>query len=421
MIPNSLPTTSDEQALRQRIDRGLSLVTVPLPHFAGLVRAVRVCLDERVPTMGVFASGRLVVNPRFAGALKDNELVFVLAHEIFHLALRTHDRAVGSDPLQFNQAHDYIINDILRGELGFAQVPAGGLDWPGARHMSAEEILLQMEESPQHRDRGIQRAGRAAGGGSQAETQGSGTGVPLSGDVLDERLERAWFPDEIASEQPEQREAVKAAAARALGLGRMMEVLKAQGRGADPGASSQLVTALRGMYRTPWELALQRWLESVAPGPRTFVRPSRRGGARTDVVLPGRKREGWILNVVLDTSGSMTEAIPVALGALAAFADAVAVDQIRLVQCDTAVTSDRFLLPEELARHEISGYGGSDLSPALRYLADDPNVEAVVVLTDGDIAYPPEEMPYDVLWIVPAYAIHEFHPPYGAVIAMQSP
>jgi hypothetical protein len=43
--------------------------------------------------MGVFASGRLVVNPDFAARLNDRELVFVLAHEMLHLALRTHDRA----------------------------------------------------------------------------------------------------------------------------------------------------------------------------------------------------------------------------------------------------------------------------------------------------------------------------------------
>ena len=193
-----------------------------------------------------------------------------------------------------------------------------------------------------------------------------------------------------------------------------------KGRGSDAGTSNQLVTALRGIYRTPWEMALQRWLESVAPAERTFVRPSRRGAERTDVVLPGRKREGWVLNVVLDTSGSMTDEIPRALGAIADFCDAVAVDQVRLVQCDTAVTSDRFLQPAEVAEHEVSGYGGSDLSPALRHLADDPRVEAVVVLTDGDIAYPEEEMPYDVLWVLPGRGPASFRPPYGAVITMQS-
>jgi predicted metal-dependent peptidase len=164
---------------------------------------------------------------------------------------------------------------------------------------------------------------------------------------------------------------------------------------------------------------LQRWLDSVAPGPRTFYRPSRRGADRTDLVLPGRKREGWILNIVLDTSGSMADVIPRALGAIADFGEAVGVDQLRLVQCDTAVTSDRFLMPGEVGRHQITGYGGSDMSPAMRHLADDPRVEAVVVLTDGDIEYPREPMPYDVLWVLSADGEPSFEPPYGAVIRMQ--
>jgi predicted metal-dependent peptidase len=178
------------------------------------------------------------------------------------------------------------------------------------------------------------------------------------------------------------------------------------------------VSALRELYRPPWALALQRWLESVAPGERTFTRPSRRGAPQAELVLPGRRREGWILNVVLDTSGSMTAEIPRALGAIAGFCDAAAVDQVRLLQCDAAVTADEMLAPLALAEREITGYGGSDLSPAMRRLAEDPYVRAAVIITDGDIAYPAEPMPYNVLWVLPAREAGRFDPPYGRVVAM---
>jgi predicted metal-dependent peptidase len=164
-------------------------------------------------------------------------------------------------------------------------------------------------------------------------------------------------------------------------------------------------------------MALQKWLESVVPGERTFLRPSRRGATQADIVLPGRKRESWMLNVVLDTSGSMTDEIPRVLGAVADFCDAVAVDEIRVVQCDTAVTSDTVLSPAELSAFEVRGYGGSDLTPAMRMLADDPRVTACLVITDGEIGYPPDEMPYAVLWVLPGQG--SFVPPYGHVISMQ--
>jgi predicted metal-dependent peptidase len=167
-------------------------------------------------------------------------------------------------------------------------------------------------------------------------------------------------------------------------------------------------------------MALQTWLEGVVPGERTFVRPSRRGADRADVVLPGRKRTSWMLNVVLDTSGSMSEEIPRALGAIADFCDAAAVDDIRLVQCDTQVTSDEVLTPSALAAYAVSGYGGSDLTPAMLALADDPRVTAAIVITDGDVTYPAEPMPYAVLWILPPHSTGGFAPPYGRVVTMQA-
>jgi predicted metal-dependent peptidase len=411
---NAVGTTrAEERALLERLERGLRMVTVPFPHLAGLAAATRLALDERVPTMGVFASGRLVANAQFVRRLKDKDLVFVLAHELLHLALRTHDRAKGADRMHFNYAHDYIINDILRAELGVTSIPAGGLDMPGARERSAEEILLAMRRNdPQVKTRVFE------GEAISARRMFGGEGGDDAGDVLGEPTEREWFPDD-AGDQEARAKAMKELSARALGLAAAMGRLRGL-RGHDAGASSQMVSALRGLYRPPWELALQRWLESVAPGERTFVRPSRRGAERTDVVLPGRRREGWILHVVLDTSGSMTHEIPRALGAIAEFCDAAAVDQVRLLQCDAAVTSDETLSPVELAEREISGYGGSDLGPAMQRLADDAHVRAAIVITDGDIAYPQETMPYEVLWVLPAHGNPAFRPPYGRVVSMDA-
>jgi predicted metal-dependent peptidase len=422
----SAPTTAAEDALQlKRIARGLRLLTVPLPYLSGLAAAVRFSIDNRVPTMGVFASGRLVANAQFTAKLNENELIFVLAHELLHLALRTHDRARGSHHLEFNYAHDYIINDILRGELGFQTVPAGGLDMPGARDKAAEEIVLDMRRNANN------LASRTAVFGGKPTTvarvfglpgQGRGNSkpgdsAPEAGDVLDERKERELFPADIERRKVEA-EAIRETAAKGLALAKAIGALKGV-RGVAPGTSSQVVTALRGIYRTPWETALQRWLDSVAPGDRTFTRASRRGAERTDIVMPGRRREGWVLNVVLDTSGSMDTEIPRALGAIADFCDASGVDEIRLLQCDADVTGDDRLSPSELTRFQVSGYGGSDLSPALERLAADPQVKAAAVITDGDIAFPEEPLPYDVLWILTPSGAMTFRPRYGRVVVMQ--
>lgn len=399
------------------------MVTVPFPHLTGLVAAARVSIDERVPTVGIFASGRMVANPGFVAKLKDNELVFVLAHEMLHLALRTHDRMRGSDPMQFNYAHDYIINDMLRAELGFQHIPAGGLDMPGARAKSAEEILIDMRKNAAKMPAktrvfdgesiSVRRLFEPGQGRKGSQKVDSGN----AGDVLEKSLEKQLFPDETA-QQDAQAEKMRELAERALSLAQAMGAMKGV-RGVGTGGDTQSVEALRGLYRTPWEVALQRWLESVAPGERTFTRPSRRGEACTDAVLPGRRREGWMLNVILDTSGSMSHEIPRALGAIAHFCDSVAVDQVRIVQCDTAVTADDSIVPAELAAFQVSGYGGSDLTPAMDHLSADPVVRAAIIITDGDIYHAQEEPPYSVLWVLPESAGLGFNPPYGRVVRMQ--
>jgi len=407
-------TTPADRTTLSRIVRALRMVTVPLPHLAGLAAAVRVDLDDRVPTMGIFASGRLVANPAFTARLSGDDLVFVLAHELLHLALRTHDRARGSGRLEFNYAHDYIINDVLRHTLGVSAIPAGGLDMPGARERAAEEIVLEMR-----------RTSNAATSRTQVwegmvttldQVLGAARQAPPGsmGDVLDAVREREMFPDDTADLAKRAR-AIRDLAIRSMALADALDAMR--GRGAEAGTSQQKVKALRGMYRPPWQLALQTWLEGVVAGERTFTRASRRGNDRCDVVMPGRKRYSWMLNVVLDTSASMSDEIPFALGAIADFCDVTGVDEIRLVQCDTVVTLDEVLSPSELAEYEVSGYGGSDLTPALMALVEDRSVTAALVITDGDINYPREPVPYAVLWALP-HSKTTFQPPYGRVITM---
>jgi hypothetical protein len=55
----------------------------------------------------------------------------------------------------------------------------------------------------------------------------------------------------------------------------------------------------------------------------------------------------------------------------------------------------------------------------MQALAGDANVTACVIVTDGDIVYPPEEMPYGVLWVLPEQAGAHFRPPYGRVVTLR--
>ena len=58
-----------DRKLLDKIREGFRRVGLAFPYLAGLIQQVQVQLDRRVETMGVFASGRLLVNPDFVRSL----------------------------------------------------------------------------------------------------------------------------------------------------------------------------------------------------------------------------------------------------------------------------------------------------------------------------------------------------------------
>jgi hypothetical protein len=400
----------------------LRLVCATLPHLSGLAAAVRLHVSDRVPTAAVSRGGRVLVNPHWFGSLSLSESTFVMAHELLHLCLRTHERGVGADGETFNWAHDYIINDMLAEELGQG-VPAGGLAYAGARHFSAEQMMQMIRSGKVPGPRRLPRSPMtiALQEAGLLPPQPLETAVPGSSDVLSPEMERELFPDDDPIQEEATRRKIERTADRSLRLGvlrEQLEKIESHGAATEEPPAEGLLGVLRSFYRPPWEMVLQQWLEAVAPGPRTYARPSRRGGDRTDVVLAGRRREGWTLHIVLDTSGSMVSDIPRILGLIAAFCEGVNITQIHVLQCDTRVTHDDWVDPEELARYPIAGGGGSDMSPAILHLALDDQVHAVLVLTDGAIDYPQQPPPYEVLWAV---TDDSFTPPYGRVLPVPPP
>lgn len=431
----------------EQLKKALHLVCVSLPHLSGLAQLIRVHTDLRVATAGIFPSGRLVVNPKWFSQLDLSESTFVVAHEIMHLAMRSHDRSTQSDFDLFNIAHDYIINDILAVALD-SPIPAGGLELDGARKVSAESLVQMLRkdsrfagetpQSPWNREvTAIQQSGRIVAvntaladavrksgmfdpveGGRVESRTGGETGSQVLCDVLPDNLENDWFPDSNPLERAKVRRKIEISARKALSLG----LIKAHAdeillRSTEPAEFESVVSAMRTCYRPPWESALQRWFETITPGARSYVRPSRRGADRTDVVLPGRMREGWTLHLVLDTSGSMWSELIKIMGVIASFCEGMNVDQVHILQCDVDVTKDDYVSPDRLYDYTIAGYGGSDMSPAMIQLARDPEVEAAIVLTDGCIEYPADAMPYDVLWVLTDKNT-SFSPKYGKIIPL---
>lgn len=417
----AVPLKFTNRAMRQA-KRALSLVSASLPWLSPLAYAIKLIPDPRFPVAAVTASGQVYFNPELFTKLPISDAAFVLAHELMHIALDTFSRqSEFDDPKIVNIAHDYIINDLLTKELG-RQPPLQGLFREGASKRSLEELVLELQKIAKAQSLLSPLGAALKEAGIEVPTsQLTAVQMPFPTavvlDVIPKELAGKLSPEAQPNSEGSVQE-IRTMAQTCVALKTASEHQNSRLRGTNPGEMTQFVEAIRDLYQTPWQMALQRWLESVSPGGRTWARPSRRAGDRADCVLPGRLREGWTLHVVLDTSGSMTHELPHVLGALAQFCENARVSDVHILQCDTEVTVDEWIACEELANYEIHGYGGSDMSPAMLRLADDPEVAAMVVITDGCIAYPRHAPPVEVLWVV---TNEHFQPAYGTRVYLQFP
>ncbi len=326
----SLSTPASDAVRKARLT--LRMACASLPHLSGVANVIRIVVDARVATAGITATGRLLVNPDWFNGIDLADASFVMAHEMLHLCLGSHDRGIGTEHAVFNWAHDYIINDMLADEFG-RRPPRGGLEYPGARDLSAERIITLMRggwvPSPAPLPRSTMRAALEDAGLLPETRRDLGPGT---GDVIPIQEERNLFPDADPASEQQARQRVSAAAAKALSLaklkGRLDEIERVRPPSA-PHDRTAVANAMRGLYAPPWELAMQNWMEAAAPGPRSYARPSRRDAGHADAVLAGRSRVGWTLHAVLDTSGSMQDQIARVLGLIASFCESAGVGQVQ--------------------------------------------------------------------------------------------
>lgn len=237
-------------------------------------------------------------------------------------------------------------------------------------------------------------------------------------ELISEEMEAELFPEE-ADEERENRQVAIEIWRETKMADDFIDRMK-RGKGNGGGNDREIVYATGKGYRTPWEAALQKWVDDCAPRCRTWARASRRLGERKDICLPGHRdsEEARRLVIVLDTSGSMYYLHGRVLGAIREFACAAGLREVRILQCDAALTKDEVVKVDDLDCFEICGYGGSDMSPAMLKLAEDHDVKSVLVLTDGEIMFPSEDrIPYRVTWGVTD--AEDFCPGYGELIKIK--
>ncbi|MET8815810.1 VWA-like domain-containing protein [Streptomyces sp. NPDC004549] len=344
------------------------------PYLADALFALHVVDDRSVPTMAVDPYWRCYVSPAFVARTPVEQLAGVWVHEVSHLLrdhhargeryAREHEAHGPGEPLRRNIAADFEINDDIYGD-GLPR-PAGAV-LPGLLNLPPD---LLMEE--------YLRTASLSGLTSDLAWLDCGSGA--------DGRERPWDlgPEGAFGLSRQQRDAVRF---------RVAEGIKGRPGSAPDGWRRWADEAFHPPQ--PWRQLLGAAVRSAASAPgvgenHTYRRPSRRSASVPGVVLPSLRRTPPRVCVVIDTSGSVSDAeLGSALLEVAAITRAVGGrrDLVSVISCDAAAGIAVPLCRAESL--ELIGGGGTDLrSGFARALRSRPRPDVIVALTDGQTPWP---------------------------------
>ncbi|MGK5545798.1 vWA domain-containing protein [Streptomyces sp. URMC 127] len=344
------------------------------PYLASALFALHTVESRQVPTMAVDRYWRCYVSPAFVDLTPVEELAGVWVHEVSHL-LRDHhgrsDRVARErgltgpgDRLRMNIAADFEINDDVFGD-GLVR-PEGAVE-PASLGLPAGELMEDYLRQF--------RLGTAMGDLAWLDCGSGADGV-----------EREWElgPGGAHGLSEQERDAVRFRVAQGI-----------TGRPGDAPAGWRRWAEEAFHPPQPWRELLGAAVRSAVSGSGagedyTYGRPSRRSAGVPGAVLPSLRRRPPRVSVVIDTSGSVSDAeLGSALLEVTAISRAVGGrrDLVTVVPCDAAAR-----IAHPLCRAEgipLVGGGGTDLRTGFaRALKTQPRPDAVVVLTDGQTPWP---------------------------------
>jgi predicted metal-dependent peptidase len=383
------------------------------PFFGVLSRALAIepRSDERA--FRLFADDRLAVNPLVVLRTPFPALAARLAHVALHAALGGFVRRGEREARRWNLAHDLAIDPLVRGAGLPLGLPAPPDELPPGS--SAEDIFAVLPQG-------------AAPGDDWCDL----SDAPTPDEPPPEAPAGASAPSPTSSNVEEQARAL----AWKMRLATALQEERASGCKTWGDVPAWIDEMIRATIEPPpnWTVVLQRSVSLLTRTERTWLRPSRRmsavaehAGHWPDVVsMPGRKvvLAGQLVAVV-DTSGSIDEStLARFLGAVASAATAEGLEEVRLMQADSEVTSDEIMTPAELLTEKVAirGRGGTSFVPALGRLIEEARrkVErfSVVYLTDleGMLPRSRDAKALDVLWVVTRKLRKK--PPFGTVVQM---
>ena len=375
------------------LQKAMAQLTLRHPFIASIALGLDL-VEDTTQTTGWTDGTRLGFNPEWVQALRAEQVLFFLAHEVYHVVFAHHLRRNGRDPERWNHAADHVVNLLLI-ENGFEPFGAVLAD---ARFtgMATEQVYeqLQLEEGYQ-----AMGPGEALDFGEVRDARGS-NGQDLTG------AERQELEAELR--------------VRVTQLSQQEAALQQFGTVA--GRSSKVASqALR--TSVDWRAALSDFVATVRTrDDYTWKRPNPRYILQ-GLYLPSLQTETLSeLVVAFDTSGSVYKT-PQLVSHFASELEALLAlypsSGFHLICCDTKIQSERYItLADSPLRLEVRGGGGTELRPPFEWV-DEQGFEptGLIYFTDLYGRVPDKAPDFPVLWL--SYGPLQ-KAPFGKVVRVPS-
>lgn len=382
-----------------------------MPYFASGLQRLSPVEAPGLGTFGVTDTGFLMYDPETLAKLFADEAATILLHEYLHVFLNHGERfnamvkrglLDATDNELWNSACDAEINDDLEAAgLMFprAEVMGGPATTPQSLgfpvHKMAEEyaaLLKKRKQPPPPRP--------PSGGQGALPACGSASGNPVAGEP------DASHPD---AQTPLDQHVQRQSDAQQIG-----EHQKARGKGSVPLGIAQAVEGLLAEPEISWDQELSREVRQSVRSKAgfsdyTYQERSRQQAAldwalgEEAPVLPGMYSPVCNVAIIVDTSGSMYQAIKKVVAEAQGIFRSMGGAKLTMIACDTKVHRMEEIRTVNELKEGLPGGGGSDMRPAFTALqkmpkAKRPNV--VVCATDGYVDYPSSTPPeFETIWL----------------------
>ena len=345
------------------------------PFFGNMATRLRIqAADEWLGTAAV--DGRnLYFNTQFFNAMNNKEIEFVIAHEILHCVFDHLGRRDERNPMLYNIAADYIVNNLLvRDRIG--TIPSIVSCYQDFKYegWSSEEVYDELfEEAKKNGEEYLKQLGEMLDEHLDLEGEDG-----EDGDNGKDGKGSKGRPKYSKAEMDQIRDEVKEA---------MINAAQTAGAGNTPAGVARMIKELTEP-KMNWRELIRQQIQSTIKSDFTFSRPSRKGW-HTGAILPGQNFEDTIdICVSLDMSGSIgTQQGADFLGEIKGIMDEYKDYNIKVWCFDTAVYNEQDFSAdggEDLSEYEIKGGGGTDFMANWTYMKEnDIQPKKFIMFTDG--------------------------------------